>query len=93
QKRFNHKVESRDITLENVKQSLVENTSDKEIDLIVGGFPCQWFSMSGYRVVSDKRNSLYLDMLDIIGKVKPKFIVMENVERLRSMIKGNVEKK
>ena len=66
---------------------------DKKVDLIVGGFPCQGFSMSGYRVVADPRNSLYLEMLDIVNRIRPEFIVMENVEGLRSMLNGKVEEK
>ena len=61
--------------------------------MIVGGFPCQGFSLSGYRVVADPRNSLYLEMLDIVKRIRPDFIVMENVEGLRSMLNGKVEEK
>lgn len=63
------------------------------VDLICGGFPCQGFSMSGYRVVEDKRNSLYREMVEIIGHFTPKFVLMENVIGLRSMLHGKVEEK
>ena len=92
-KKFDEKVHTRDIREENVKQELVDAVKDKKVDLIVGGFPCQGFSMSGYRVVADPRNSLYLEMLDIVKRVQPEFIVMENVEGLRSMLNGKVEEK
>ena len=32
-----------------------------ECDIIIGGFPCQGFSMAGHRVITDPRNSLYLE--------------------------------
>lgn len=92
-KGFKEKVHTRDIREESVKQELVDAIKDKKVDLIVGGFPCQGFSLSGYRVVADPRNSLYLEMLDIVKRIQPDFIVMENVEGLRSMLNGKVEQK
>lgn len=92
-KGFEEKVHTRDIREESVKQELVAAVKDKKVDLIVGGFPCQGFSLSGYRVVADPRNSLYLEMLDIVKRIQPDFIVMENVEGLRSMLNGKVEEK
>jgi len=93
QKGFDEKVETRDIKKEEVKQDLVDRVKGKHVDLIVGGFPCQGFSMSGNRVVADPRNSLYLEMLDIVKRLQPDFVVMENVEGLRSMLNGKVESK
>lgn len=90
-KGFNEKVETRDIRNEKVKEELYKAIGNEHIDLIVGGFPCQGFSMAGNRVVSDPRNSLYLEMLEIVKKVKPDYVVMENVEGLRSMLDGKVE--
>lgn len=92
-KGFNEQVETRDIRSEEVKQRLYEAVEGQHIDLIVGGFPCQGFSMSGYRVHTDPRNSLYLEMLKIVRRLQPEFIVMENVEGLRSMLGGKVEEK
>lgn len=90
-KGFNERVETRDIRSEDVKKELYKTIGDQHIDLIVGGFPCQGFSMAGNRVVSDPRNSLYLEMLEIVKNVKPDYVVMENVEGLRSMLDGKVE--
>ena len=90
---FNEKVQTRDIRLKEVKEELYKNVGDKKIDLIVGGFPCQGFSMAGYRVVDDPRNSLYKEMKEIVEHLKPDFVVMENVEGLRSMLNGKVEDK
>lgn len=90
-KGFDERVETRDIRSEEVKKELYKTIGDQHIDLIVGGFPCQGFSMAGNRVVSDPRNSLYLEMLEIVKNVKPDYVVMENVEGLRSMLEGKVE--
>lgn len=92
-KGFKEEVETRDIKEQKVKDNLYESVKDKHVDLIVGGFPCQGFSMSGYRVVDDPRNSLYKEMKDIVEKLQPEFVVMENVEGLRSMLNGKVEEK
>lgn len=91
EKGFKEKVETRDIRSQDVKEELYRTIGNQHIDLIVGGFPCQGFSMAGNRVVSDPRNSLYLEMLEIVKKVKPDYVVMENVEGLRSMLDGKVE--
>lgn len=93
QKGFEENVETRDIRSPEVKQQLYTSVEGKEVHLIVGGFPCQGFSMAGHRVVTDPRNSLYLEMLEIVKNIKPKFVVMENVEGLRSMLDGKVEAK
>lgn len=92
-KKYKEKVFSRDIREKQIKEELYNDLKNKNIDLIVGGFPCQGFSMSGNRVVTDERNSLYLEMLEIVNKLRPKFIMMENVEGLRSMLDGKIEKK
>ena len=90
-KGFNEKVETRDIRTQEVKEELYKTIGNQHIDLIVGGFPCQGFSMAGNRVVSDPRNSLYLEMPEIVKNIKPDYVVMENVEGLRSMLNGKVE--
>lgn len=92
-KGFDEEVETRDIREPEVKNSLYENIGDKHIHLIVGGFPCQGFSLSGNRVVTDERNNLYIEMLEIVNHIKPEYIVMENVEGLRSMLDGKIEEK
>ncbi|WP_232459372.1 DNA (cytosine-5-)-methyltransferase [Ureaplasma parvum] len=90
---FNENVEDRDIREQEVKQHLANSVKGKHIDLIAGGFPCQGFSMAGNRIVTDPRNSLYLDMLEIVKTIKPDFVLMENVEGLRSMLDGKIEEK
>ena len=90
-KKFDEKVETRDIREQSVKENLYASVAGKHIDVIAGGFPCQGFSMAGYRVVDDPRNSLYKEMKDIVEHLKPDFVVMENVEGLRSMLNGKVE--
>lgn len=63
------------------------------IDVVIGGFPCQGFSIANTkRNMNDKRNFLYLELLRVIKDKQPKFFVAENVKGLLSMQKGKVIK-
>lgn len=55
---------------------------------IIGGPPCQGFSMVGKREVGDERNSLYLQYVRFVRELKPTFFILENVKGLLSMEKG-----
>lgn len=60
-------------------------------DVIIGGFPCQGFSIANTRRnMEDQRNFLYKEMLRIIRDKQPKMFVAENVKGLLSMEKGKV---
>lgn len=59
-----------------------------EITGVIGGPPCQGFSMVGKREIGDERNSLYLQYVRFVRKLKPKFFILENVKGLLSMEKG-----
>lgn len=58
---------------------------DKIIDLMVGGPPCQGFSLAGKRDINDKRNTLFEYYLKIAEQIQPKVILIENVRLLTSM--------
>ena len=55
------------------------------IDGIIGGPPCQGFSLSGNRDKNDPRNSLFMEFVRFVKFYKPKFFVMENVTGILSM--------
>lgn len=55
---------------------------------IVGGPPCQGFSLVGTRKTNDPRNSLYMEYVRFVDVVKPDFFVLENVNGLLSLAKG-----
>lgn len=58
---------------------------DEDIDLVVGGPPCQAFSTAGARRgFEDDRGNVFLHYIDVALAVKPKFIVIENVRGLLS---------
>ena len=74
----------------NIKSDCIPGESG-EIDLVIGGFPCQGFSIANKnRSMEDHRNFLYLEMLRIIKDKQPKYFVAENVKGLLSMEKGKV---
>lgn len=52
---------------------------DIKLDVLVGGPPCQGFSIAGPRDMNDKRNSLYLAMVKLADRLKPQAVVLENV--------------
>lgn len=60
-----------------------------EIDVIIGGPPCQGFSLSGKRNVKDPRNSLFRHYLRFVDAYRPQFAIMENVRLLMSMRSPN----
>ena len=63
-------------------------------DVIIGGFPCQGFSIANKeRHVDDSRNKLYKQMLRIIRVKRPKYFVAENVEHILTLGKGVVFEK
>ena len=52
---------------------------DIKLDVLVGGPPCQGFSVAGPRDMNDKRNTLYTAMVELAERVKPQVVVLENV--------------
>jgi DNA (cytosine-5)-methyltransferase 1 len=60
------------------------------LDLLVGGPPCQGFSIIGQRVVWDPRNGLVKHFLEIAAALRPRCIVIENVPGLATLAGGAV---
>lgn len=60
--------------------SIFRNRPLPEIDLMIGGPSCQGFSRAGRRDKSDPRNMLFGEYVRVINEVRPKYIVLENVE-------------
>ena len=60
-----------------------------DFDLLVGGFPCQAFSMAGYRKgFDDTRGTLFFELARILKDKRPKYFLFENVKGLLSHDKG-----
>lgn len=60
------------------------------VDVIIGGPPCQGFSVAGKRIVEDKRNQLYKSFVNFVSCFEPKAFVMENVPNILSIGGGMV---
>lgn len=67
------------------KENIISIIGKERVDVIVGGPPCQGFSLAGKRDHNDDRNKLVLDYVKMVSNIKPKFFVMENVLGILSM--------
>lgn len=63
---------------------------DVSADVVLGGFPCQGFSLAGPRQVDDSRNVLYRHFVEMVRIKKPKVIVAENVIGIKTLGNGAV---
>lgn len=63
------------------------------VDVIIGGPPCQGFSIAGKRVIEDKRNDLYKSFMKFVKYFKSKAFVMENVPNILSIGNGSIKNK
>ncbi|MBR0496443.1 MAG: DNA cytosine methyltransferase [Treponema sp.] len=70
----------------------IESTlNGKKIDVIIGGPPCQGFSVAGKRIIDDERNKLYKNFVKFVNYFKPRAFVMENVPNILSIGGGIVK--
>lgn len=74
-----------DITKESNKQMIPDG-----FDVLCAGFPCQAFSIAGYRKgFEDTRGTLFFDVAEIIRRKRPKAVYLENVKNLYTHDNGN----
>lgn len=94
---FDHPFVNGNIKDAEIKQKFYDTVKarlhGRQLSIVAGGFPCQGFSMAGNRIVDDPRNSLYLELIEIVKHLQPEFVICENVKGLRSMLDGKVEQK
>ncbi|ELI6456046.1 DNA cytosine methyltransferase [Flavobacterium psychrophilum] len=72
--------------IKKVKPSDITNLLDgKGIDVLIGGVPCQGFSLNNRkRHENDERNLLYREFIRFVTELKPKIVVLENVSGMKS---------
>lgn len=81
-----------DITTEEVKEEIIKFSKENKIDIICGGPPCQGFSHAGKRFIDDPRNQLFKEYVEVVEKVLPKVVVLENVEGMITFQGGAIYK-
>ena len=88
------KIFEEDISKVKSKDLLVNKS---KVDIVIGGPPCQGFSMSGKRIrgngifLNDKRNKLFKEFVRIINDLKPKIFLMENVPGILNIFQGKTK--
>jgi DNA (cytosine-5)-methyltransferase 1 len=84
----NSKIHKADLSMVNPSDFDIGN-----IDVVIGGPPCQGFSIAGKRIIEDERNDLYKSFVKFVNFFQPKVFVMENVPNILSMGNGSVKNK
>ena len=78
-----------DITDINIKNEIIRKSMDFGVNMIVGGPPCQGFSLKGKKLgFDDPRNFLFKEYLSIVEILKPEIFVIENVKSILSTSAG-----
>ena len=78
-----------DITNSDVKQNIINLAKIRKVNMIIGGPPCQGFSLKGKNLgLADERNFLFKEYLDIVKEIKPDIFIIENVKNLYNSANG-----
>ena len=70
-----------DITNDDVRDKIVKESIEKNVNFIIATPPCQGMSEAGLRLEFDSRNQLVSYAIDVIKRIKPKFVLLENVPK------------
>ena len=93
--RYNHPELASEKVLQGDIRKIVNNITEyvsEEVDIVVGGPPCQGFSSANQqRIIDDPRNELYKYFLKAVRSLLPKFVVMENVKGMMKVADQVVE--
>lgn len=78
-----------DITDEAVKKQIIEYSKARHVNMVIGGPPCQGFSLKGKKLgLDDPRNFLFNEYLKIVSELSPDVFIIENVKALLSTSAG-----
>ena len=80
-----------DITEIGYEKDIIPRLNGQKIDVVVGGPPCQGFSLSGFRNFDDPRNKLYLSYMRLVQEIQPRAFIIENVPGLVGLFGGKVK--
>lgn len=72
-----------DICDETIKQDIIKACNERHVNMIVGGPPCQGFSMKGKKLgLKDPRNFLFMEYVNLVDRIRPEVFVIENVKAM-----------
>lgn len=72
-----------DLTNKDIKREIIEVARERNVNMIVGGPPCQGFSLKGKNLgLDDPRNFLFLEYYELVKEIMPEVFVIENVKNL-----------
>lgn len=101
--RYNHQLGlkteflTKDITssdfIEELTSKIKEKFGNVDVDVLVGGPPCQSFSLAGERRKNDKKDDLFSYYLKVIAALRPKYFVMENVYGILTKDNGKIKER
>ena len=78
-----------DIKDDDIKKRIINLSKQYKINMIIGGPPCQGFSLKGKKLgLDDPRNFLFIEYLHLVEELKPDVFVIENVKSLMSTSNG-----
>lgn len=78
-----------DITDKKVKSEIIKVAKERDVNMIVGGPPCQGFSLKGKNLgMDDPRNFLFLEYFELVKEIKPEIFVIENVKNILNSENG-----
>jgi DNA (cytosine-5)-methyltransferase 1 len=80
-----------DLSKPGIVRDIKKRTGKGKVDVIIAGPPCQGFSLTGPRNFDDDRNKLYLTVIKMVGSLKPKAFLVENVPGLVGLYKGMIK--
>ncbi len=94
---FNHYEIPKNRILNDDIKNIIENIDNivtENVNVVIGGPPCQGFSMAGARIrngfIDDPRNYLFKHYFNVVKTVRPKVFIMENVKGIMTMQEGKI---
>lgn len=85
-----YNIDIKEFSLRNLTEDLGIEQGD--VDIIIGGPPCQAYSTVGKRLLDDPRGKLFQEYFRVLSEIKPKMFIFENVKGLLSVKKGDTLK-
>lgn len=83
------KVITGDLLDDNVKKEIIKVAKERGVNMIVGGPPCQGFSLKGKNLgLDDPRNFMFLEYFALVKEIQPEVFVIENVKNLLNSENG-----